>query len=76
MSVLIYLTTFLVFSLASLPWIGIDLVLYDLVLGLDNADSARKLVRLLLADPLSPRESWEDTLEGYESDPSQGLLIR
>lgn len=47
-----------------------------LVLGLDNADSARKLVRLLLADPLGPREDWEDTLEAYESDPSQGLLIR
>ncbi|KAJ5649326.1 uncharacterized protein N7484_003049 [Penicillium longicatenatum] len=46
------------------------------VLGLDNADSARKLVRLLLADPLGPREDWEDTLETYESDPSQGLLIR
>ncbi|KAJ5688886.1 hypothetical protein N7462_003278 [Penicillium macrosclerotiorum] len=46
------------------------------VLGLDNADSARKLVRLLLADPLGPRESWEDILEGYESDPSRGLLIR
>lgn len=70
------LTTSLVFSPVSLLWIGIDRVLYDLVLGLDNADSARKLVRLLLADPLSPRESWEDTLEGYESDPSQGLLIR
>ncbi|KAJ5536110.1 hypothetical protein N7513_009296 [Penicillium frequentans] len=46
------------------------------VLGLDNAGSARKLVRLLLADPLGPREDWEDTLEAYESDPSQGLLIR
>ncbi|KAJ5637125.1 hypothetical protein N7490_007004 [Penicillium lividum] len=46
------------------------------VLGLDNADSARKLVRLLLADPLGPREDWEDTLETYDSDPSQGLLIR
>ncbi|KAJ5908600.1 hypothetical protein N7495_001282, partial [Penicillium taxi] len=46
------------------------------VLGLDNADSARKLVRLLLADPLGPREDWEDFLEGYDSDPSRGLLIR
>ncbi|KAJ5381904.1 uncharacterized protein N7496_004332 [Penicillium cataractarum] len=46
------------------------------VLGLDNADAARKLVRLLLADPLGPRESWEDILEGYDSDPSRGLLIR
>ncbi|KAI2793555.1 hypothetical protein POX_a00136 [Penicillium oxalicum] len=46
------------------------------VLGLDNAEAARKLVRLLLADPLGPREAWEDTLESYESDPSRGLLIR
>ncbi|KAJ5323330.1 hypothetical protein N7476_001930 [Penicillium atrosanguineum] len=46
------------------------------VLGLDNADSARKLVRLLLADPLSQRESWEDVLDGYDADPSRGLLIR
>ncbi|CAI7574705.1 unnamed protein product [Penicillium pancosmium] len=46
------------------------------VLGLDNADSARKLVRLLLADPLGPREDWENVLEGYESDPTRGLLVR
>ncbi|KAJ5191928.1 uncharacterized protein N7498_010913 [Penicillium cinerascens] len=46
------------------------------VLGLDNADSARKLVRLLLADPLSQRESWEDVLEGLDADPTRGLLIR
>ncbi|KAJ5586754.1 uncharacterized protein N7459_002519 [Penicillium hispanicum] len=46
------------------------------VLGLDDAKSARKLVRLLLVDPLGPRESWEDILEGYEADPSRGLLIR
>ncbi|KAJ6007506.1 hypothetical protein N7540_011482, partial [Penicillium herquei] len=46
------------------------------VLGLDNVDSARRLVRLLLADPLGQRESWEDILDGYEGDPSRGLLIR
>ncbi|CAL5871420.1 uncharacterized protein PFLUO_LOCUS5670 [Penicillium psychrofluorescens] len=46
------------------------------VLGLDNADSARRLVRLLLADPLRPRQSWEDILETYDADTSQGLLIR
>lgn len=50
--------------------------MHRLVLGLDNADSARKLVRLLLADPLRPREDWEDLLEGFDSDPSRGLLIR
>ncbi|KAJ5494915.1 hypothetical protein N7539_000031 [Penicillium diatomitis] len=46
------------------------------VLGLDNAEAARKLVRLLLADPLGPREAWEDILQSYEADPSRGLLIR
>jgi hypothetical protein len=53
-----------------------DPCLCVLVLGLDNADAARKLVRLLFADPLGPRESWEDILEDYDSDPSRGLLIR
>ncbi|KAB8076494.1 hypothetical protein BDV29DRAFT_170063 [Aspergillus leporis] len=46
------------------------------VLGLNDATAARKLVRLLLADPLNTRESWEDALDAYDSDPSQGLLIR
>ncbi|KAJ5575869.1 hypothetical protein N7535_002795 [Penicillium sp. DV-2018c] len=46
------------------------------VLGLNDAISARKLVRLLLADPLVPRQSWEDVLESYDDDSSRGLLIR
>ncbi|KAE8374220.1 hypothetical protein BDV26DRAFT_300355 [Aspergillus bertholletiae] len=46
------------------------------VLGLNDATAARKLVRLLLADPLNTRESWEDVLDAYDSDPTQGLLIR
>ncbi|CAG7929106.1 unnamed protein product [Penicillium olsonii] len=46
------------------------------VLGLNDATSARKLVRLLLADPLTPRENWEDILESYDADTSRGLLIR
>ncbi|PLB45948.1 hypothetical protein P170DRAFT_390298 [Aspergillus steynii IBT 23096] len=46
------------------------------VLGLDDASSARRLVRLLLADPLNPRENWEDALDAYEADTSRGLLIR
>ncbi|KOC09371.1 hypothetical protein AFLA70_12g006121 [Aspergillus flavus AF70] len=46
------------------------------VLGLNDATAARKLVRLLLADPLNTRESWEDALDAYDSDPTQGLLIR
>ncbi|KAI9930052.1 hypothetical protein ASPWEDRAFT_48229 [Aspergillus wentii DTO 134E9] len=44
------------------------------VLGLNDATAARKLVRLLLADPLNARENWEDVLE--DVDPSRGLLIR
>ncbi|RJE19591.1 hypothetical protein PHISCL_08081 [Aspergillus sclerotialis] len=46
------------------------------VLGLNDATAARKLVRLLLADPLTPRGSWEDILDSYDADTSQGLLIR
>ncbi|CAG8118704.1 unnamed protein product [Penicillium salamii] len=46
------------------------------VLGLNDATSARKLVRLLLADPLTPRANWEDILESYDADTSRGLLIR
>ncbi|OQE22724.1 hypothetical protein PENFLA_c012G00967 [Penicillium flavigenum] len=46
------------------------------VLGLNDAASARKLVRLLLADQLSPRETWEDILDSYDADSSRGLLIR
>lgn len=47
-----------------------------LVLGLNDASAARKLVRLLLADPLYSRESWEDVLDDENADASQGLLIR
>ncbi|KAJ5146215.1 uncharacterized protein N7515_000779 [Penicillium bovifimosum] len=50
--------------------------LWNIVLGLNDAISARKLVRLLLADPLVPRQSWEDVLESYDADSSRGLLIR
>ncbi|CAI7659073.1 unnamed protein product [Penicillium bialowiezense] len=46
------------------------------VLGLNDATSARKLVRLLLADPLTPRQNWEDILESYDAHTSRGLLIR
>lgn len=51
-------------------------LVWTLVLGLNDATSARKLVRLLLADPLAPREGWEDILESYDADSSRGLLIR
>lgn len=46
------------------------------VLGLNDATAARKLVRLLLADPLNPKEDWEDILDPYNEDTSRGLLIR
>jgi hypothetical protein len=50
--------------------------IWNIVLGLNDASSARKLVRLLLADPLTPRENWEDILDSYDADSSRGLLIR
>ncbi|PWY96393.1 hypothetical protein BO94DRAFT_529772 [Aspergillus sclerotioniger CBS 115572] len=46
------------------------------VLGLNDARAARRLVRLLLADPLNKRESWEDALDAYGEDTKRGLLIR
>lgn len=46
------------------------------VLGLNDATAARRLVRLLLADPLSSREPWEDVLDSEDADMSRGLLIR
>jgi len=47
------------------------------VLGLNSSqESARKLVKVLLADPLSEEGSWERQLEGLESNDGRGLLIR
>ncbi|KAL3458534.1 hypothetical protein BJX64DRAFT_221201 [Aspergillus heterothallicus] len=49
------------------------------VLGLNDVASARKLVRLLLADPLKGREDWEDMLDdvfGKNGGLEGGLLIR
>ncbi|KAK2756519.1 hypothetical protein FQN54_005412 [Arachnomyces sp. PD_36] len=45
------------------------------VLSLGDDAATRKLVRLLLADPLGPKEEWEDYLDGYDMSSSQGLLI-
>lgn len=45
------------------------------VLSLGNDAATRKLVRLLLADPLGPKEEWEDYLDSYDMSSSQGLLI-
>ncbi|KAJ5223390.1 hypothetical protein N7468_007932 [Penicillium chermesinum] len=52
------------------------LLILETVLGLDTTESARRLVRLLLADPLGDREEWEEVLEDYRSDSTEGLLIR
>ncbi|PYH48867.1 uncharacterized protein BP01DRAFT_413271 [Aspergillus saccharolyticus JOP 1030-1] len=49
------------------------------VLGLNDASAARRLVRLLLADPLNGKESWEDMLEEMGAETGaleRGLLIR
>ncbi|KAL4760260.1 uncharacterized protein BDW70DRAFT_69260 [Aspergillus foveolatus] len=48
------------------------------VLGLNDVVAARKLVRLLLADPLKEREGWEDMLDSVSEngDLERGLLIR
>lgn len=65
--------------LLSLQILGIKLLILTIlrtVLGLDTAESARKLVHLLLADPLGEREAWEDIIEESRSDSTRGLLIR
>lgn len=49
---------------------------FGTVLGLNDTVAARKLVRLLLADPLDPKEDWEDVLNSSDADISRGLLIR
>ena len=49
---------------------------FGTVLGLNDAVAARKLVRLLLADPLGSQEGWEDVLDATDGDLTQGLLIR
>lgn len=48
----------------------------SVVLSLGDDAATRKLVRLLLADPLGPKEEWEDYLDSYDMSSSQGLLIR
>lgn len=52
------------------------LTIWYLVLGLNGASVARRLVRLLLADPLTEKQSWEDVIDSRGTDESRGLLIR
>jgi hypothetical protein len=51
-------------------------LLGHIVLGLDGAATASRLVRLLLADPLSPKAEWEDYLEKNGVNSDAGLLIK
>lgn len=46
------------------------------VLGLNVQDTARKIVRLLLADPLEPQARWEQDLIDDNTRNAGGLLIR
>ncbi|KAL2372660.1 hypothetical protein BDBG_01245 [Blastomyces gilchristii SLH14081] len=46
------------------------------VLALDDTTTTARLVRLLLADPLSPKQAWEDYLEKHRMDGSRSLLIK
>lgn len=46
------------------------------VLGIRVADTARRLVRLLLADALESEEAWEKQLTRDDPDYARGVLIR
>ncbi|KUL84936.1 hypothetical protein ZTR_07832 [Talaromyces verruculosus] len=46
------------------------------VLGVNDTRSTRRLVRLLLADPLTEEQSWEELIDSYGIEGSNGLLIR
>lgn len=54
----------------------IVLAFSEIVLGLDDTAVAVRLVRLILADPLSPKAEWEEHLENYHLHDAQGLIIR
>ena len=51
-------------------------VIYLLVLGLGNQQLTRRLVRLLLADPLGKEEEWERQLDSAENDDGRAILLR
>ncbi|KAI9850310.1 MAG: 3',5'-cyclic-nucleotide phosphodiesterase (PDEase) (3':5'-CNP) [Thelocarpon superellum] len=52
-----------------------DAVVRVALLGLGGQAAALKLARVLLADPISSVEKWEEWLEGWEDD-GRGLLLR
>lgn len=55
---------------------GHDAVVRIAVLSLGEQKAARKLVRLLLADPLGEKEKWEQLLEESGVEDERGLLVR
>ncbi|KAJ9639900.1 hypothetical protein H2199_006133 [Coniosporium tulheliwenetii] len=55
---------------------GHDAVVRVAVLSLGEQKAARKLVRLLLADPLGEKEKWEQVLEESGVEDERGLLVR
>ncbi|KAF3892553.1 hypothetical protein GY631_4151 [Trichophyton interdigitale] len=46
------------------------------VFGLGGTQTSARLVRLLLADPLGPKEAWEDHLDSRANHDSGSFLIR
>ncbi|EFR01009.1 hypothetical protein MGYG_04011 [Nannizzia gypsea CBS 118893] len=46
------------------------------VFGVGDTQTSARLVRLLLADPLGPKEAWEDQLGSRTSNESGSFLIR
>ncbi|KAL9119477.1 MAG: hypothetical protein Q9187_003966, partial [Circinaria calcarea] len=48
----------------------------DAVISLSGSHSAHRLVRTLLADPLSPESPWESQLASKTDEDGRGLLIR
>ena len=46
------------------------------MLGVNDTRSTRRLVRLLLADPLTEEQTWEELIDSYGIEGSNGLLIR
>lgn len=44
--------------------------------GLGGTQTSARLVRLLLADPLGPKEAWEDQLDSRANNDSGSFLIR
>ncbi|OKL64480.1 hypothetical protein UA08_00299 [Talaromyces atroroseus] len=53
-----------------------DPVIRVAILGINDVRATRRLVRLLLADPLTEKQAWEDLIESYGIEESNGLLIR